>query len=186
MEGKRGGGGTAEAAVVSMNGIVVASSVRVGGVRLDEAIQNFIRRKYNLAIGEPTAEDIKIRIGSAMPLEHELVMQVQGRDQVSGLPRTIEISSTEVTEALAEALQQIVGCVRSVLEKTPPELASDIIDRGMAMTGGTALLRKLDEYMSREVSIPAYVADAPMACVALGTGRALENVEVLKRTEFLT
>ncbi len=179
------GGGTAEAAVVSMNGIVVASSVRVGGVRLDEAIQNFIRRKYNLAIGEPTAEDIKIRIGSAMPLEHELVMQVQGRDQVSGLPRTIEVTSTEITESLAEPLQQIVGCVRAVLEKTPPELASDIIDRGMAMTGGTALLRKLDEFMSREIGIPSYVADAPMACVALGTGRALENVEVLKRTEFL-
>jgi rod shape-determining protein MreB and related proteins len=179
------GGGTAEAAVVSMNGIVVANSVRVGGIRLDEAIQNFIRRKYNLAVGEPTAEDVKIKIGSAMQLEHELVMQVQGRDQVSGLPRTIEVTSTEITEALSESLTQIVGCVRSVLEKTPPELASDIIDRGMAMTGGTALLRKLDEYMSKEVGVPAYVADMPMACVALGTGRALENIEVLKRTEFL-
>jgi rod shape-determining protein MreB len=177
------GGGTAEAAVVSMNGIVVANSVRVGGIKLDEAIQNFIRRKYNLAIGEPTAEDIKIQIGSAMPLEDELVMQVQGRDQVTGLPRTIELSSTEITEALQEPLSQIAACVRSVLERTPPELASDIIDRGMAMTGGTALLRKLDEFMSREVGVPAYVADAPMACVALGTGRALENIEVLKRTE---
>ncbi len=177
------GGGTAEAAVVSMNGIVVANSVRVGGIKLDEAIQNFIRRKYNLAIGEPTAEDIKIQIGSAMPLEDELVMQVQGRDQVTGLPRTIELTSTEITEALQEPLSQIAACVRSVLERTPPELASDIIDRGMAMTGGTALLRKLDEYMSREVGVPAYVADAPMACVALGTGRALENIEVLKRTE---
>lgn len=179
------GGGTAEAAVVSMNGIVVANSVRVGGIRLDEAIQNFIRRKYNLAVGEPTAEDVKIKIGSALQLEHELVMQVQGRDQVSGLPRTIEITSTEVTDALSEPLAQIVACVRSVLEKTPPELASDIIDRGMAMTGGTALLRKLDEFLSKEVGIPAYVADMPMACVALGTGRALENIEVLKRTEFL-
>jgi len=179
------GGGTAEAAVVSMNGIVVASSVRIGGIKLDEAIQAFIRRKYNLAIGEPTAEDIKIRIGSALPLEEELVMQVQGRDQVTGLPRTIEISSSEVTDALQESLMQVSACVRSVLEKTPPELASDIIDRGMAMTGGTALLRKLDEYMSREVGVPAYVADAPMACVALGTGRALENIEVLKRTEFM-
>lgn len=179
------GGGTAEAAVVSMNGIVVANSVRVGGIRLDEAIQNFIRRKYNLAVGEATAEDVKIKIGSAMQLEHELVMQVQGRDQVSGLPRTIEVTSTEITEALSEPLTQIVGCVRSVLEKTPPELASDIIDRGMAMTGGTALLRKLDEYLSKEVGVPAYVADVPMACVALGTGRALENIEILKRTEFL-
>jgi rod shape-determining protein MreB and related proteins len=179
------GGGTAEAAVVSMNGIVVANSVRVGGIKLDEAIQSFVRRKYNLAIGEPTAEDIKINIGSAMPLEHELVMQVQGRDQVSGLPRTIEVTSTEITEALLEPMMQVAACVRSVLEKTPPELASDIIDRGMAMTGGTALLRKLDEYLSKEVGIPAYVADVPMACVALGTGRALENIEVLKRTEFL-
>ena len=179
------GGGTAEAAVVSMNGIVVANSVRVGGIKLDEAIQAFIRRKYNLAVGEPTAEDIKIRIGSALPLDEELVMQVQGRDQVTGLPRTIEIASSEVTDAIQESLIQVSACVRSVLEKTPPELASDIIDRGMAMTGGTALLRKLDEYMSREVGVPAYVADAPMACVALGTGRALENIDVLRRTEFM-
>jgi rod shape-determining protein MreB len=179
------GGGTSEAAVVSMNGIVVANSVRVGGIKLDESIQAFIRRKYNLAVGEPTAEDIKIRIGSALPIEEEMVMQVQGRDQVTGLPRTIEITSSEITDAMQEALLQVAACVRSVLERTPPELASDIIDRGMAMTGGTALLRKLDEYMSREVGVPAYVADAPMACVALGTGRALENIDVLRRTEFL-
>lgn len=179
------GGGTAEAAVVSMNGIVVANSVRVGGLKFDLAIQNFIRRKYNLAVGEPTAEEIKIRIGSALPLEDELFMQVQGRDQVTGLPRMIEISSNEITEALLEPLMQISACVRSVLEKTPPELASDIIDRGMAMTGGSAQLRKLDEFLTKETGIPAYVADAPMACVALGTGRALENIEVLKRTEFI-
>jgi rod shape-determining protein MreB len=180
------GGGTAEAAVVSMNGIVSANSVRIGGIKLDLAIQNYIRRKYNLAIGEPTAEDIKIKIGSAMPLEHELVMQVQGRDQVSGLPQTIEISSNEVTEAMQEPLAQISGVVKSVLERTPPELASDIIDRGMAMTGGTALLRKLDEFLTKETGIPAYVADAPMACVALGTGRALEHINVLRRTEFIS
>jgi rod shape-determining protein MreB len=178
------GGGTAEAGVISMNGIVVANSVRVGGIRLDEAIQSFCRRKYNLAIGEPTAEDIKIKIGSAMPLETELVMQVQGRDQITGLPRTIELTSNEITEALQEPLSQIVSCIKSVLERTPPELASDIIDRGMAMTGGTALLRKLDEFLTKEVGIPAYVADAPMACVALGCGRALENIDLLKRTEF--
>ncbi|MCS6774589.1 MAG: rod shape-determining protein [Anaerolineae bacterium] len=178
------GGGTAEAAVVSMNGIVVANSIRVGGVKLDIAIQNYIRRKYNLAIGEPTAEEIKIRIGSALPLEDELYIEVQGRDQVSGLPRTIEISSNEVTEAMMEPLAQISACVKSVLERTPPELAADIIDRGMALTGGTALLRKLDEYLTRETGIPAYVADAPMVCVALGTGRALENLDILKRTEF--
>lgn len=180
------GGGTAEAAVVSMNGIVVANSVRVGGLKLDAAIQNFIRRKYNLAIGEPTAEEIKFKIGSAMPLDdEEMYMQVQGRDQVTGLPRTVELSSNEIVEALQEPLAQIAACVKSVLERTPPELASDIIDRGMVMTGGTALLRKLDEYLTRETSIPAYVADAPIACVALGTGRALENIEVLKRTEFI-
>ena len=178
------GGGTAEAAVVSMNGIVVANSVRVGGIRLDEAIQSFCRRKYNLAIGEPTAEDIKIKIGSALPLETELVMQVQGRDQITGLPRTIELSSNEITEALQEPLSQMAACIKAVLERTPPELASDIIDRGMAMTGGTSLLRKLDEFFTKEVGIPAYVADAPMACVALGCGRALENIDLLKRTEF--
>lgn len=179
------GGGTAEAAVVAMNGIVVANSVRIGGTRLDESIIGFLRRKYNLAIGEPTAEDIKIKIGSAIELEHELIMQVQGRDQVTGLPRMIEINSSEVTEALQEPMLQIASCVKSVLERTPPELASDIIDRGMAMTGGTALLRKLDEFMTREVGVPAYVAEAPMACVALGTGRALENIDLLRRTEFM-
>ena len=178
------GGGTAEAAVVSMNGIVVANSVRVGGIRLDEAIQSFCRRKYNLAIGEPTAEDIKIKIGSALPLETALVMQVQGRDQITGLPRTIELSSNEITEALQEPLSQMAACIKAVLERTPPELASDIIDRGMAMTGGTSLLRKLDEFFTKEVGIPAYIADAPMACVALGCGRALENIDLLKRTEF--
>jgi rod shape-determining protein MreB len=179
------GGGTAEAAVCSMNGIVVANSVRVGGLKLDAAIQNFIRRKYNLAVGEPTAEEIKIRIGGAMMQDDEMYMQVQGRDQVSGLPRTIEISSNEIVEALQEPLSQISACVRAVLERTPPELASDIIDRGMAMTGGTALLRKLDEFLTKETGIPAYVADAPIACVALGTGRALENIEVLRRTGFI-
>lgn len=178
------GGGTAEAAVVSMNGIVAANSIRIGGIKLDEAIQAFIRRKYNLAIGEPTAEDIKIRIGSATPLDHELSMQVQGRDQVTGLPRMIEISSGEITEALQEPLLSISSCVRSVLERTPPELASDIIDRGMAMTGGTVLLRNMGEFLTHEVGVPAYLADAPMACVALGCGRALEDIGTLARTEF--
>lgn len=178
------GGGTAEAAVISMNGIVAANATRVGGIKLDEAIMAYIRRKYNIAIGEPTAEDIKIRIGSATPLDHELTMQVQGRDQVSGLPRMIEINSGEITEALQEPLLNISACVRTVLERTPPELASDIIDRGMAMTGGTALLRNMGEFMTRQVGVPAYLADAPMACVALGCGRALEDIEALKRTEF--
>jgi rod shape-determining protein MreB and related proteins len=180
------GGGTAEAAVVSMNGIVSANSVRVGGIKLDLAVQNYIRRKYNLAVGEPTAEDIKIKIGSALPLEDELVLEVQGRDQVSGLPQSIELRTNEITEAIQEPLAQIAGVVKSVLERTPPELAADLIHRGMAMTGGTALLRRLDEYLAKEIGVPAYVADAPMSCVALGTGRALEHLKILRSTEFIS
>jgi rod shape-determining protein MreB len=176
------GGGTSEAAVISMNGIVVANSVRMGGVRMDEAIVSYVRRKYNLMIGEPTAEEIKIRIGSALPLEEDLEMEIQGRDQVAGLPRTATISSSEVTEALAEPLSAIVSMVRSVLEKTPPELSSDIIDRGMVMVGGTTLLRKMDQLLTRETGVPAYLAEAPMACVALGAGIALRNYHVLKRS----
>jgi rod shape-determining protein MreB len=176
------GGGTSESAVVSMNGIVVANSVRVGGVRLDEAIVAYVRRKYNLMIGEPTAEEIKIRIGSALPLEEDLTMEIQGRDQVAGLPRTATIASSEVTEALAEPLSAVVSMVKAVLEKTPPELSSDIIDRGMVLVGGTALLRKMDQLLTRETGVPAYVAEAPMACVALGAGKALENYHVLKRS----
>jgi rod shape-determining protein MreB len=176
------GGGTSESAVVSMNGIVVADSVRIGGVRLDEAIVAYVRRKYNLMIGEPTAEEIKIRIGSALPLEEELEMEIQGRDQVAGLPRTATIKSSEVTEALAEPLAAIVSMVKSVLETTPPELSSDIIDRGMVLVGGTALLRKMDQLLTRETGVPAYIAEAPMACVALGAGKALANYHVLKRS----
>ena len=133
------GGGTSEAAVVSVNGIVVANSVRIGGLRMDEAIANYIRRKYSMIIGQPTAEEIKIRIGAALPLEGNPEMEVQGRDQVAGLPRTITISSEEVTEALTEPLSALVGVVKSVLEKTPPELSSDIIDRGMVLIGGGAM-----------------------------------------------
>ena len=176
------GGGTTESAVVSMNGIVVANSVRTGGVRLDEAIVGYIRKKYNLAIGEPTAEEIKLRIGAAMPLDEPMTMEVQGRDQVAGLPRTISISSEEVTEAFNESLGAIVGVVKSVLEKTPPELASDIIDRGMVLVGGGALLRKMDQLLTKETGVAAYVADAPMACVALGAGKALQNYYVLRRS----
>jgi rod shape-determining protein MreB len=176
------GGGTTEAAVIAMNGIVVANSVRTGGVRLDEAIIAYIRKKYNLAIGEPTAEEIKVRIGAAMPLEEPLKMEVQGRDQVAGLPRTIVISSDEVTESISESLAAIVGVVKSVLEKTPPELSSDIIDRGMVLVGGGALLRKIDQLLTKETGVAAYVADAPMACVALGAGRALENYYVMRRS----
>ncbi len=176
------GGGASEAAVVSVNGIVVANSIRVGGLRMDEAIAAYVRRKYNMMIGQPTAEDIKIRIGAALPMEEETQMEVQGRDQIAGLPRTITISSEEVTEALSEPLSAIINVVKSVLEKTPPELSSDIIDRGMVLIGGGAMLRKIDELMTRETGVPAYVADAPIACVALGAGQALEEYELLRRT----
>ena len=176
------GGGASEAAVISVNGIVTANSVRVAGLRMDEAIAGYIRRKYNLMIGQPTAESIKIQIGSAIPLEEDMQMEVQGRDQVAGLPRTITITSEEVTEALAEPLAAVISVIKSVLEKTPPELSSDIIDRGMVLLGGGAMLRKVDELFTRETGVPAYVADAPIACVALGAAKALEQYEILRRT----
>ncbi|HNS51437.1 MAG TPA: rod shape-determining protein [Anaerolineae bacterium] len=176
------GGGTSEAAVISMNGIVEFASARVGGNRIDETIINYIRRKYNLVIGDQTAEQLKISIGSALPLEEELRMEVRGRDQVSGLPKTIQIVSGEVTEAIAEPLGTIVGVVKSVLEKTPPELASDVIDRGIVMTGGGALLRNMDRLLTKETGVPCYVAENPIACVALGAGLALENYDVIRRS----
>jgi len=176
------GGGTSEAAVIAMNGIVVSSSVRVGGVRIDEAIMAYIRKKYNLMIGEQTAEQIKFQIGSALPLEKELTMEVKGRDQVAGLPRTVQIKSGEVTEAIAEPMAAIVGVVKSVLEQTPPELASDIIDRGMVLTGGGSLLRNMDRLLTRETGVPCFVAENAMACVALGAGKALENYAVLSKS----
>jgi rod shape-determining protein MreB len=176
------GGGTAEAAVIAVNGIVVSSSVRVGGNRIDDAIVAYVRRKYNLIIGDQTAEQIKLEIGSALPLEEEKSTTVQGRDHVTGLPKTIEVDSGEVTEAIAEPLSAIVGMVRSVLSETPPELASDIIDRGMVLTGGSALLRHVDQLLTRETQVPCYVADEPIACVALGAGKALDQLEVIKKT----
>lgn len=176
------GGGTSESAVISMNGIVVSSSIRIGGDEMNEAIMSYVRKKYNLVIGEPTAEEIKFQIGSAMPLEEELVMDVQGRDHVAGLPKTIQVSSGEVTEAIAEALAAIVGVVRAVLRDTPPELSSDIIDRGMVLVGGGALLRNMDRLLTKETGVPCSVAEDAMACVAKGAGRALENYHVLKRS----
>jgi rod shape-determining protein MreB len=164
-----------------MNDIVVSGSVRVGGNRLDEAIAAYLRRKYNLMVGDRTAEEVKISIGSTLPLEDELTMEVRGRDQVAGLPRTIELRSGEVTEAITEPLTAIAAAVKGVLEKTPPELAADIIDRGMVMTGGGSLLRNMDRYLTRETGVPAYVADNPMACVAMGAGKALENYPLFRR-----
>jgi rod shape-determining protein MreB len=176
------GGGASEAAVLAMNGIVVADSVRMGGMRLDEAIINYVRRKYSLVIGEPTAESIKIQIGAAVDIGEELSMEIQGRDQVGGLPRTITVTTSEVVEAIQDPLGTIIGAAQAVLEKTPPELASDIIDRGILLTGGGALLRGLDEYITQRVGVPAYHAEDPMVVTAVGAGRALEDLALLRRT----
>jgi rod shape-determining protein MreB len=170
------GGGTSEIAVIALGGIVVSDSLRVGGNRFDEAIANSIRRKYNLMIGDRTAEDVKIRIGSALPLEEPLKMEVKGRDMIAGLPRTIPITSQEVTEAIEPPMQQIIGAVRNVLEQTPPELSSDIIDKGMVMSGGGALLRNLDTLLTQVTGIPCHVAENALNSVAIGTGLALEHI----------
>jgi rod shape-determining protein MreB len=176
------GGGTTEAAVISMNDIVVWSSVRVGGIRTDEAIIGYVRKKYNLIIGEQTAEEIKIQIGSALPLAEELTLEVRGRDQVAGLPKTITLTSGEITEAIAEPMGSIISVVKQTLEKTPPELAADIIDRGMVLSGGGGLLRNLDKLLTKETNVPCFVAEHPMACVAIGAGRALENFHIMRRS----
>lgn len=175
------GGGSTQAAVVSMHSLVAAHTARVGGLRLDEAIAGYTRKKYGLLIGEQSAEDIKLKLGAAVPQEEDVSLEVQGRDQVNGLPRTLTLTTNEVVEALQEPLTAIVGVVRSVLEKTPPELAADIIDRGMLLAGGGGLLRDIDKLFTREIGIPAYVAENPMACVALGAGRAFKHLETLRR-----
>ncbi len=177
------GGGTTEIAVISLNDIVAgcSGSLRVGGNRLDEAIRTFIKRKYNLMTGDRTAEAIKMRIGSAMELEPAETMEVRGRDQMQGLPRTVTITSDEITEAIAEPVDQIIRGVRSVLEATPPELAADIIDKGLVMTGGTALLRNLDKLLARETGVAVHVAETPLLCTARGTGIALEHFDVLQK-----
>lgn len=176
------GGGTSEAAVVAMNGIVAATSERVGGVRLDDAIMNYVRKKYNLVIGEMTAELAKINIGAAIDIGEELRMDIQGRDQLDGMPKMVTITTAEIAEALSEPLALIAGVVRRVLERTPPELASDIIDRGMVLTGGGALLRGIDQYLTRETGIPAFLADDPVGATALGASRALERLSALQKS----
>lgn len=175
------GGGTSETAVIAVNGIVVSGSARVGGNKIDDAIASYIRKKYNLVIGDRTAEEIKMEIGSAMPVEEQRTMEIRGRDQVAGLPRNIKITSGEITEAISEPLAAIIFSVKSVLERTPPELASDIIDRGMVITGGGALLRNIDRLMTRETGVPCHVAEDPMNCVAIGAGIALEQYNVLRK-----
>jgi rod shape-determining protein MreB len=175
------GGGRTEAAVVSMFGIVASESLRIGGDRLDEAIAQYVKRRHNLLIGERTAEEVKIAIGSALPVEPDRSIGVRGRDQITGLPRTIELRSSEVTAALQDALGAVVQTVRAVLERTPPELASDVIDRGIVLTGGGALLPHLDDLLLHETGVPVHVADDPLGCVAKGAGAALDYVEVVAR-----
>lgn len=174
------GGGVSEAAVLAMGGIVVASTVRAGGQRLDDAIINYVRRKYSLIIGEPTAEAVKIQIGAAVDQDQELSMEIQGRDQVAGLPRTITITTSEVVEALRETLMTIANVARQTLEKTPPELASDVIDRGVVLTGGGALLRGIEQFLTQYTGVPAYRADDPLVATAVGAGRVLENPSLMR------
>jgi rod shape-determining protein MreB len=177
------GGGTTEIAVISLSGMVVAHSIRVGGNRFDDAIAAYMKRKHNLLIGERSAEDLKIAIGSAMTMKEPLRAEVKGRDLVSGLPRSLEVSSNEIVEAVQEPLRLIVAAVRAVLEETPPELAADIFDRGIVLSGGGAQLRGLDRYLAMHTGIPMTVADEPHTSVVRGTGLALENFEVLKRNQ---
>ena len=173
------GGGTTDIAVISLGGIVVSDSLRIGGNHLDESIVRHIKRVYSLDIGEPTAERIKIRIGSAFELEEELEMEVRGRDIISGLPKTVTVSSVEVRYSISEGVSQIVGRVKSILERTPPELAADIIERGITLTGGGALLLGVDQLLQLETGIPVRVADDPMSCVAIGTGKVLDEIDSL-------
>ncbi len=175
------GGGAAEAAVISLGAVVAHQSVRVAGNKIDEAIAFYIRKNHNLIIGDQTAETVKIKIGSAMPLVKVETMEVKGRDSVTGLPKITELSSTEITEAIRPTLSQIVGSVKSVLEETPPELASDIIDKGIVMSGGSSLLRGFDRFMTQEVGVPAHTAEDTLLCVVKGIGLALENIDLYKR-----
>ncbi|MCX6744489.1 MAG: rod shape-determining protein [Candidatus Parcubacteria bacterium] len=176
------GGGTTEVAVISLGGIVASASVRIGGNKLDQAILEYTRRNYNLAIGERTAEDIKINIGSAIPMKEPLTMEVRGRDMITGLPRTITMTTNDVVEAVKTALEGMIEAIKEVLHNTPPELSADVIDKGIIMSGGTSLLRNIDQLISKATGVPAYVADDALFCVAKGTGIALENLEAYKRS----
>jgi len=178
------GGGTTETAVISLGGIVALEAVRTGSFDIDNCIQNYVRREYGIAIGERTAEEIKMAIGSAAPTPDEVHAEVRGRDLVSGLPKNVGVSSNEITEAIQEPLTAIVAGIRNVLEQTPPELAADIFERGIVLSGGAAQLRGLDRFVSMHTGIPAIVADEPQTCVVRGTGLALEQFEVLKRNQL--
>ncbi len=174
------GGGTTEVAIISLGGIVTSRSIRVAGDEMDEAIMNHIKRNYNLLIGERTAEELKMNIGSALPEEAGGELEIRGRDLVSGLPKTINITGREVANALSDTVTSILDAVKVTLEKSPPELAADIMDRGIVLTGGGALLHQLDRFLSKETGMPVIVAENPLDCVALGTGKALDNIEILR------
>ncbi len=180
------GGGTSEIAVISLGGIVVNTSVRIGGNKLDYAIQEYVRKKYGLAIGERSAEEVKISIGSALPLEEKLSMEVRGRDMISGLPKTVVIVSDDITEAIQNELAGIIQAVKNVLQDTPPELSADVMDKGMVLSGGSSQLRMIDKLLAQAIGVPAYVADEPLLCVARGTGIALDNLESYKRSILAT
>jgi rod shape-determining protein MreB len=180
------GGGTSEMAVISLGGIVTSTSVRIGGNKFDAAISEFVRRKYSLAIGERTSEEIKIQIGSALYLENKLKMDVRGRDMITGLPKTILVTSEDVTEAIQNELEGIIAAVKEVLHNTPPELSADVIDKGIIMSGGSSMLRNIDQLISRATGVPVYVAENPNLCVVKGTGIALDNLEAYKRSILAT
>jgi rod shape-determining protein MreB len=173
------GGGTTEIAIISLAGVVFSKSIRVAGDELDNAIINYMKRAYNLLIGERSAEEIKIRIGSAYPLEEELAMEVKGRDSVAGLPKTIHITSQEIREALADTIAAIVDAVRNALERCPPELSADLVDRGFVMAGGGSLIRNIDRLLSEKTGLPVTVADDPLSAVANGTGVVLGDLNFL-------
>ncbi|MED4070720.1 rod shape-determining protein [Priestia endophytica] len=174
------GGGTTEVAIISLGGIVTSQSIRIAGDEMDEAIIQYIRKNYNLMIGERTAEAMKVEIGSASTPEDVENMEIRGRDLLTGLPKTIEISADEIADALKDTVQAIIDSVKSTLEQTPPELAADIMDRGIVLTGGGALLRNLDKMISDETSLPVVIAEDPLDCVAIGTGKALEHIDLFK------
>jgi rod shape-determining protein MreB len=176
------GGGTSEVAIISLGGVVISNSVRVAGDKMNAAISNFIKQKYNLAIGEQTAEEIKIKIGTALPVKEDKKLEIRGRDLILGLPRNITISSNEICEVLSEVLFEIIHAIKQVLRDAPPELSADIMDKGMVVSGGGALLRNINELITRETGVPCFVAEDPLLCVVKGAGVVLDNLEVYKRS----
>jgi rod shape-determining protein MreB len=179
------GGGTSEIAIISLGGIVAAHSARVGGNRIDQAISDYIKRKYSLAIGERTAEEVKIKIGSAIAQVKEEYMDVRGRDLMGGLPKTVTLSSNEITEAIQDELREIINVIKQVLQETPPELAADVMDKGMVLSGGTSQLKHLDQLIAKTINVPCYLADEPALCVVKGTGIVLDHLDVYKRSMML-